>query len=375
MIINLAKGLCKQETELRSDRNLFIERRGKTPESNLLYISDTLKGQHFHNNFLEYLELAWGGHRGVVLSPDIFWYTVLCELANIIKDSPDKYRHLFTTTPKKTEILVQSDSLTVLPMDKISSALKTLIPDKFADSFLQRFSTTDDDSSGAMQSAFADAVSPFYDYGMFLCGIPFINLTGEKDDWMKIKESWSKIHQAFKDNGDYFCEVSKIIDGIIEHFSGNGGIDFKKMFYLERCGSGHQVEVRGWIQKLFTKIPEDVQYSCNFPTHVSQVNYKQVDTQKNYQMHQGLFTSIPEDDLLVPSFGRIIFEVSPHEVKKEETEPKEKTDRLELDTSKVEAKTRKLKANWTVEQEQDKVTYIFAPYIPIGLNFPKQEKP
>jgi len=312
MILTMKKGLKKEDIQSLKDADLltFIKRRMGSPEANLKHVGNDLgEGKVLHNNYLSYLEMAWKSHYGVILTPDIFWYTLVCEIAEVVKEDPEKYRNLFTTAPSKTEIIVLTDSLTVLPLGTIIDRLKELVPDKFADSFLQGFSTTTERSKFAQYAAFADAVSPFYNYGMYLCGIPFVRLDGEKDDWLKIRKAWGEIVKAFQPKGlvKYFDRVAEIIDGIVGHFGGTG-IDFKDMFTLERCGSGGQVEADGWFTRLFRKQPE-LRCTYNFSTHVSKVNYKNLTTGKNFQMQQGLFMSAVADDMLLPEFGQVIFEV------------------------------------------------------------------
>jgi hypothetical protein len=57
-----------------------------------------------HKNYMHYLMLAWSNHFSVIISPDIVFYTVLCELASEIKEKPDQFRHLFTNSTEKKEI-------------------------------------------------------------------------------------------------------------------------------------------------------------------------------------------------------------------------------------------------------------------------------
>jgi hypothetical protein len=87
-----------------------------------------------------------------------------------------------------------------------------------------------------------------------------------------------------------------------------GQADFwKKMFILDKCGSGHQYEVSGWFNELFLQEP-DLKFPENYPSHISLVKYKQLDTQKNYEMKQGLMSCARQDRMLIPDFGHIIYE-------------------------------------------------------------------
>ena len=60
----------------------------------------------YHSSYLEYLSETYASHSGFVMSPDILWYTILCEIASHIKAHPETYRTLFTKSLVKEDILV-----------------------------------------------------------------------------------------------------------------------------------------------------------------------------------------------------------------------------------------------------------------------------
>lgn len=63
-----------------------------------------------HKNLMHYLTLAWYNHFSVVISPDMIFYTILCELAEIIKKQPESFRHLFTDSTEKKQILTVANN-------------------------------------------------------------------------------------------------------------------------------------------------------------------------------------------------------------------------------------------------------------------------
>ena len=58
-----------------------------------------------HKNFMEYLMVAYSNHFSVEISPDVIFYTILCEIADTIKKHPEKYRYIFTSAGEKTPII------------------------------------------------------------------------------------------------------------------------------------------------------------------------------------------------------------------------------------------------------------------------------
>lgn len=72
-----------------------------------------------HKNLMHYLTLAWYNHFSVVISPDMIFYTILCELAEQIKSDPDAYRHLFTDSTDKKEIITISNNNDILDLNQV----------------------------------------------------------------------------------------------------------------------------------------------------------------------------------------------------------------------------------------------------------------
>ena len=296
----------------------------KTVSQSLFPVVDNISPEHtvYHANYLEYLEKCWAYHRGAVLTPDIMWYTLLNEIALIISESPETYRPLFTDKAEKHEIVVLSNSLVELPLDAIINELTNLVPNSFANIFLPSFSTSTPRSVFAIYSAFADTVSPYYSYSMKLCGIPEIRLEGNVNDWVKVYIHYSEIvHKLLEIENDfvyckYYSTVSSVLFNIIRVL--NLDLDaneyFKDMFRLERCGSGSQTEVEGWFASLFRRQP-DIRFVKNYSSHISKVEYKQLDTGKNYVMKNGLFSSNDENSYFKPQFSNIIYEKRQNEVR------------------------------------------------------------
>ena len=273
------------------------------------FVSYELVGKSavYHNNYLSYLEEAWRNHLGIILTPDIIWNLLLTQLAEIVGKSPDKYASLFTTTPGvKQEISVPYDGPGyILPLDRVIEQLGELVPTNTA-SFLPHFSTTDEYAELAHYATFCDMVSPYYNYSMYCCGIPWIDVLGTGEDWIKLKDSWDEIAKLFPDEANYFTIVSEHL-GRILHSETNIWLS---MFKPEKCGSGSQYEIDGWITELFYKKPK-FKLVENYSSCVSKVSYKNLSTKQSFVMYSGLLSSQlnHEEQYLYPYFGRTFFEV------------------------------------------------------------------
>ncbi len=275
--------------------------------------SETVTGTVYHRNYLEYLEYAYAHHYGVSLTPDIFWYTVLCEVALIISESVEKYRNLFTDSPDKKTIEVwQAGPEYHIPLDQVMAKLKELVPTNI-DTFLPEFSTTVPASRFSRYAAFADAISPYYDYCVQACGLPYINLEGTKEDWQRVLQSVGKLLNLFPDESQYLGGVIVIATSIYEQLLFPSVPYMQGIFFTERCGSGSDQNLCGWWTDLFRKQPEyNIRNAANFSSHVSKVNFTFIAPgySQKYQLNTGVMSSLLEGDLLLPKFGNVTLKVT-----------------------------------------------------------------
>ncbi len=256
----------------------------------------------YHKNYLGYLSKCWNDHLGVVISPDHIWFTLLNELATIVKENAEKYRYLFSDSKEKQTIIIVTNELVVMPIGELIASLKKLVPEN-VDEFLPKFSISTERSIHACNATFCDLVSPYYNYCMMMCGIPLIDVRGTLDDWNVLYAAWTNLAKFFPDEQVYFAKVETTIENCINHINDQSW--WLNIFSLERCGSGSDVEVCGWFTNLFKEVPS-LRYISNYPTGISKVNYKQLNTNIDYEMQNGLFFSMLENDLMVPDFGNII---------------------------------------------------------------------
>ena len=267
--------------------------------------------QGVHRNYIEYLEGCWAGHMPAVMSPDIMWFTILSELAAHIVKNAAHYRPIFTTAEEgegKTEIVVETNSPTMLPVDKVIGQLHSLCPTD-VDKYIPEFSTSTKLSSLAVQATFLEAVSPYYDYMMMLCGIPKVRLDGNEEDWQRIEESIAAIAvtaNPLPEANDYLVRVASKVMQIMGSLRFSNSEFWGDMFRIASCGSGHQEVIDGWITNLFMAPPK-LAYPYNFPTHISNVPYKELVTGNTFTLHTGLLSSaVDSDGFLVPQFGFVV---------------------------------------------------------------------
>lgn len=270
---------------------------------------DELDGDIGHNGYLEYLEHCWGHHCGVVLSPDIVWQTLLGEVASIVATDPEGYRHLFSESKGKREIIVYGHPRNPEWMHDVMSHLRKLVP-AGTDVFVPTFSTTTAEARLARNAMFCSLVSPYYCYSIFCCGIPRVDFLGTPEDWEKVRYCWSSIGNLLHGEDAYFSRVENILAGLHEQ-SSESSLDknfFKGMFFMERCGSGSQQEARGWFTELFREKPS-LCFSKNFPTGLARVDFHNLEDGEDYQSVLGILSSRERGDgVREPLFGHVLFE-------------------------------------------------------------------
>jgi len=272
-----------------------------------------------HTSYLNYLEQCWATHTGVVFSPDIFWFTLMCELAGMVREDPERYRALFSTSKDKQEIVVMTGDAVVMPMDRLTDALSAKTPLDVR-MFLPQFGPWQSlGSKTAVMAALADAASPFYNYSMLMCGIPKIVLLGDEMDWTTVQVNWEMVRKAFcghtsdKDQA-WLDEVARGLDLLwlraVNPHDDEAADFWADMFKLNRCGSGHETEVAGWFGKLFRKQPRP-RYAGNFAQHTAAVHYRSISIDTNFLALHGPLWSMVRDGVAYPEFGQIIIQ-KPH---------------------------------------------------------------
>jgi hypothetical protein len=279
------------------------------PEGDHTVNHTTIDGQFSHKNYMGYLERCYDKHMGYVISPELIWYVLLSEIAGHIKENSEQYRDMFTDSDEKKDISVECHDVNQLPQLLVGK-LKDVIPTEIG-VYLPNFTTETPESIFACSTAFCDAVSPYYDYFMYCCGLPSVVVKGTEGDWNKVKNHFAWIARTLKLDSHYTWVVTSRLKQIRESLDDIESYKdfYRDVFKLERCGSGGQVEASGWLTELYMKIPS-TRYTHNFNTQVSQLRYKNLTDEKDYMFSTGIMKSNydAEAGVSIPEFGHILFE-------------------------------------------------------------------
>lgn len=266
--------------------------------------------EHFHWNYLGYLQNTYGRHHSIVLAPHHFWYTVLAEIAQAVVGDAEKHRQLFTRDPAgKIDIIVPCNSETEpLRMDALYQEMIGYIPIDTG-LFLRDFSTSTETSRLAALAAFLETCSPYYNYMMLACGHPAIKLAGTREDWAGIVSALETLEAEF---GRVSSPVAKwiattigpVAEKLVAAVDGQHADWFKTIFTQKRCGSGSQYVVNGWWSRLFLAKRQGLGQITDFPTHISKVPYKTLPSGTEWNMCFALTHSNPDaDGFMVPDYS------------------------------------------------------------------------
>lgn len=294
----------------RESKGEFINR--ISPE-NAEDIKNEAHGIH-HSNFMYYLLECYKNHLGYILSPEIIWHEILSEIAGHIVKNPDKYRELFTTSDESQQILMLGGPEDFDP-NYFVARLKKLIPTD-ADLFLPEFSTSTPASNLATNAVFCEAMTPYYHYGMYMCGYPKVDIRGTEEDWGVIIDRVMIISKLSTELHNY---VGKFI-GHLSAFKWNSCLgecslekeSFQNILVPKRCGSGSQEELSGWFTDFYIEKPSFT-LAQNFPTHIANVPFKFINNDTDHVYLSGLFKSYIKDGYLIPEFDSQILNIKEKE--------------------------------------------------------------
>lgn len=226
----------------------------------LVNVSKNPKARYYSSLFWTTVMACFKDHYPLAISPEILMYLISHEIGITVKQNPEDYRGLFTTSAKKEEIVVQFQAPPGAAFEpnfdwqeKIAAfgpALRERVPDGIMGWMLPGFSTDTPSTEVASLVAFMDAASPYYEYTLvMLCGIPRIRLLGTANDYAKLLASAAQLAEVFKKYlGAYFDNLLPVLKTLSEQASGAPvDDDFWSSIFRLDSGSGGSADANGWL--------------------------------------------------------------------------------------------------------------------------------
>lgn len=308
----------KQNTYDSSDKktNIIIDKTSINilPDS---IISDKIDVTH--GGLIDYVFNAWAKELGVVLSPDVLFFTVISEIKDYIVANSEKFQKIFTVSDKKETLILNE-----FTVEKLVDVLSELIPSKELFKIINEtsFSTQPEYFKQVLGITFADMATPYYDYCKSKCGIPKVVVTGKEIDWnnlyLTIRELNNILTPYSKVMKLYLERVTNTIFELIEAIFSNNDTEFFRTMFIygddpQKCMSGHDsVILTGWLRNFYigdfyeNKHYGWENYISNFPSHLNVLPYTNKDDPNNHKYCFyvcGLSSSKIVDDCLYPTYN------------------------------------------------------------------------
>ena len=265
---------------------------------------------------------AYSTHHGLVIHPHDIWYVVLSNIAAIVGKRPENYRGIYTAPEGKRELLVPTNGTSEIDVTALFLELDKFMPVD-TELFLPDLSTATPMAYLAMSCAVLDAAKHFYDYGMFCCGIPFIDLRGEEHDWNTLIGNVIEIQGELltKCNPSLVAPLTKYLQSVysvlcnIEASYSEDTTDFwKDIFTKENVGSGGDLKITGWICDLYHNVKQG-DLIRSFHDAISQFPYVDKSTNEHFMLFAGGFGSNIVDGAIEIAYDRVIIKYTPKEAK------------------------------------------------------------
>jgi len=224
------------------------------------------------NLFVESALMAFRDHYPLKITPDIIWITIMQGFARHVDKNAEKFREKFVSHEGKKVIRIFRDSFVkgrVNPWENVFPEFCEKIQENLVNPEIKtlvecNYSTTGEIDKVVSQIALMDTVKNYFDYKVCTqCGIPEIELAGDIDDWMKLRENAEKLMGDFE--LDFWLQhLLPILDKFVAAFKGD--IDTKFWGSIAKLhstyGSGGSTYLNGWIQDFFPYLKNGTENRC-----------------------------------------------------------------------------------------------------------------
>ena len=184
-----------------------------------------LLGCHMHP-LVQAVHLAYSDHLPLNLSPDMIWYAISSGVACHINLNAEQLRDKFVNHQGKKRIEVRRDDFVINrpnPWNEVIDEFCVKIGEntktEIADTMQANFSTTSKDARVVSQIVLMDAMQKYFEYYFStLCGIPEIRLSGDKQDWEKLKAKAKTVSEIIPELDAWWKALMPIVQQFIDVF-------------------------------------------------------------------------------------------------------------------------------------------------------------
>ncbi len=241
-------------------------------QESLIYGKSTETKNHFLNAIL----CAYNSHIGLRLSPDDLIIQLNLFFSQYVNENAEAVRKVFVDHEGKEKIVLTYNSAELhwdVFMEDFEKELNKRVKcdesgSSFASLLTPNFSTTTKTVKTASSILKMATFKKYFEYGMMLgCGIPFVELSGTKEDWKSFKTKWvtfknflpkMNVSENVTNWANTYDEIVSLFVGMRE-LKDEGETDapsdvselWKRIVTYIPYGSGSQQYLSGWSQFLF----------------------------------------------------------------------------------------------------------------------------
>ena len=222
----------------------------------------------YHKVILGYLN-AYFDHCPIKVSPNIIWQLILNLFSKYVNDYSEELRNIFVNFEGKKDIecirigkfkdvYKYKDDL----IDEFCKRISENIGTELTDILTPNFTTSTKESIIAGKVSIMSTFKKYFNYriGMASCGIPYILLEGNLEDWKKILEKLKSLSKC----GFSTKKIEEDIIEIINTKEGKINLDFWRKIIMETKGTITEVKgcmpvkverelITGWILDFYNK--------------------------------------------------------------------------------------------------------------------------
>ena len=217
---------------------------------------------------------AYCNHYPIRIKPDDIWLLIVQCFSHHVNANSDKLRKYFVDFEGKKNLEVKIECLKIKKenlenfVEQINQELKKYLGNEILENLTPDFTTTDINTKLVCQISIMDSFKQYFDYSFnqINCGIPYIILEGEAEDYKKLILKAKNLVKY--DFGWYIDRITPIIQKMVEAKEGNIDINFFKNIILKEeaienrfkhcCNYKYKINyINGWIVKFFGYIKID----------------------------------------------------------------------------------------------------------------------
>ena len=228
---------------------------------------------------------AHGFHYPIRIKPDDIWLLIVQAFSYQVNNISESNRNMFVNFEGKKTISINYELDNIEQVDKkiaedfsikINEQLKTYLGNEILETLTPNFTTTTKDSEIVCKISIMSAFQKFFNYRMILCGcgVPYLILEGNAEDYKKII---SKANELKKYKFDWYINrIIPLVQKMVEAKEGKIDVEhFKNIVqkvsktepvYGPSEMEPHHVQIdyiEGWILKFFGFYETD-QYSQRY---------------------------------------------------------------------------------------------------------------